>query len=373
MSDRRVLLSPPDVGPIERQALLDAFDSGWIAPAGPSIGQFEAAMTTRTGWPGAVAVSSGTAALHLALLAVGVRPGDAVPVSSFTFAATANAVTYCGAEPVFVDSESASWNMCPGHLQEAIETLQRQGRRVGAVVAVDLYGQCADADAIREVCERSGVPVIEDAAEALGATYKGRPAGTLGDIGVFSFNGNKIITTSGGGMVITRTPEQADRIRYFATQARQPAVHYEHTDIGFNYRLSNLLAALGVAQLSRLDEMSARRLEVNQTYRRELADLDVEHMPIPEWSRWNGWLTCVLLPNTALRDRVIAALADDNIESRPLWKPMHLQPLFSSHLIQGGEVSADLFARGICLPSGSALSDVDIARVAGSVRRALSP
>ncbi len=259
----RVYLSPPDVGELEREALLRAFDSGWIAPVGPELDGFERDIAELTGWPGAVALSSGTAALHLALLVSGVQPGDDVFVSTFTFAATANAVVYCGANPVFIDSETTSWSMSPELLAEALDDAKRRNKLPAAVVVVDLYGQCADYGAIAPMCRELGIPIIEDAAEALGATHLGRPAGTLGDIGLYSFNGNKIVTTSGGGMLITPDEDVAERVRYLSTQARLPAVHYEHEEVGYNYRLSNLLAALGRAQLSRLHEFVDRRLEVN--------------------------------------------------------------------------------------------------------------
>jgi dTDP-4-amino-4,6-dideoxygalactose transaminase len=332
----RILLSPPDVGPLEREALLRAFDSGWVAPAGPELDAFEAELVAFTSWPGTVAMSSGTAALHLALLAQGVGPGDDVLVSSFTFAATANAVTYTGATPRFVDSELVSWNLDPQLLADELASADAAGRLPAVVVAVDLYGQCADYDVIVPLCAQYGVPLVEDAAEALGSSHGGRAAGTLGDIGILSFNGNKIITTSGGGALLSPDTAVADRVRYLATQARQPTVHYEHTDIGFNYRLSNLLAAMGRAQLGRLPAMSARRLAINTHYRRELADVPgLAFMPIAPWStadaggHWNGWLTCVTFDDPTHRDRVQAALSAADIESRPLWKPMHLQPVFA--------------------------------------------
>lgn len=368
----RIYLSPPDVGSAERNALLRAFDSGWVAPAGPELTGFEQDLAATTGWPGAVAMSSGTAALHLALDLVGVQPGDDVFVSTFTFAASANAVRYCGANPVFIDSDLTSWNMSPALLAEALHAANAANRLPKAVVVVDLYGQCADYDAIVPICRQYDVPIIEDAAEALLATYKGRPAGTLGDYGVFSFNGNKIMTTSGGGAFVSPDIESADRVRYLAQQARQPAIHYEHTEIGYNYRLSNLLAAMGRAQLERLPAMSARRLEINESYRSAFADLPIEFMPVPEWSGWNGWLTCVLFEDTSTRDDIIGALEAENIESRPLWKPMHLQPLFAdatSHLDGSGDA---LFARGLCLPSGSALTDEQIGRVCSTALETLS-
>ena len=357
----RIYLSAPDVTDLERQALIDAFDSGWVAPVGPHLTEFEQHMCHRIGWPGAVALSSGTAALHLAMLEVGVQPGDTVLCSTFTFVATANAITYCGATPVFVDSDSESWNMSPALLREALDALAAEGVRPAAVIMVDLYGQCADADAIAGICAQSGIALIEDAAEALGATYRGRPAGTLGDLGVFSFNGNKIITTSGGGMLVTPSTEMADRARHLATQAREPAVHYEHARIGYNYRLSNLSAAMGTAQLARLDDIMTRRHHINQRYREALGHVHgLEFMPVPDWSGWNGWLTCVTFTTTSRRDAVIAALDSADIESRPLWKPMHLQPAYAGTRAFVDGTSEDLFTRGLCLPSSGALTDADI-------------
>jgi dTDP-4-amino-4,6-dideoxygalactose transaminase len=365
----RIYLSPPDVGADERQRMMQAFDGGWIAPAGPDLAEFEADVAAFTGWPGAVALSSGTAALHLALLAVGVQPGDDVLMSTFTFAATANAVRYCGANPVFIDSDDTSWNMCPQLLADELAAAVRRGRLPAAVMVVDLYGQCADYDPIMAQCRALGIPVIEDSAEALGATYKGRPAGTLADIGVFSFNGNKIITTSGGGMLISPSADVADRVRYLATQARQPAAHYEHTEVGYNYRLSNLLAALGRGQFARLPQFIDRRRQINQMYRELLADVDeCDFMPVPEWSGWNGWLSCVVFAVPGVSHRVHNALLGSEIESRPLWKPMHRQPAFEScrSLING--TSDYVFDLGLCLPSGSSLTDDQVVEVAGVVR-----
>jgi dTDP-4-amino-4,6-dideoxygalactose transaminase len=363
----RIYLSAPDVGPLERDCLLRAFDDGWIAPVGPDLDAFEGDIRALTGWPGAVALASGTAALHLALLDVGVQPGDDVFVSTFTFAATANAVTYCGARPVFIDSDTTTWNMSPTLLSQALAGAAKAGRLPSAVVVVDLYGQCADYDAIVPLCREYGVPLVEDAAEAIGATRGGAPAGTFGDVGLFSFNGNKIMTTSGGGMFLSPTAEAADRVRYLATQARQPAVHYEHTEIGFNYRLSNLLAAMGRAQLERLPEMSARRIVINARYRKAFAELDsLSFMPIAD-PGWNGWLTCVVFRDPAVRDHVQKTLEADDIESRPLWKPMHLQPVFAGNPAVVDGTSQRLFEHGLCLPSGSVLTDDDVDRVASLV------
>ena len=361
----RIYLSPPDVGTAERDALLAAFDSGWIAPVGPDLDGFEADVAGAIGWPGAVAVTSGTAALHLAMLVNGVEPGDDVFVSSFTFAATANAVMYCGANPVFIDSDTATWNMSPQLLADALEDARRRNRLPKAVIVVDLYGQCADYDEIAPLCRELGVIVIEDAAESLMATYKDRPAGTLGDCGVFSFNGNKIMTTSGGGMFVSPDEKMADRVRYLSTQARQPVAHYEHTDVGYNYRLSNLLAAVGRAQFARLPDMSARRCEINDLYRLALSEVSgLSFLPVPDGSGWNGWLTCVTFDDPGVRDRVMNALAAEDIESRPLWKPMHLQPIFASAPAFVDGTSQALFEHGLCLPSGSVLTDDDVSRIA---------
>jgi len=380
----RLYLSGPDVGVVERAAILRAFDSGWIAPVGPDLTAFEAELSEITGWPGSVALSSGTAALHLALLAVGVGDGDDVLVPTATFVASANAVRYVGARPCFIDSESASWNMSPELLERELADRARSNRLPTAVIVVDLYGQCADYDQIVPICRAYDVPIVEDAAESLGATHRDRPAGTLGDIGVFSFNGNKIVTTSGGGAIITPTAVVADRIRHLATQARVTARHFEHDEVGYNYRLSNLLAALGRAQLSRLTEMSERRRAISDAYRAALDsrargaadvpdDETVEFMPIAPWGEWNGWLTCAIVGSTQRRDDLIRALGAVDIESRPLWKPMHLQPAYRDvpALVDG--TAERLFDRGICLPSGSALSDADVERVIATASAALGP
>ena len=368
----RIWLSHPDVGAVEREALLRAFDSGWIAPMGPEVQAFEQDMVDYLGWPGSVALGSGTAALHMALRHAGVGAGDVVLTSTFTFVATANAIAYCGAEPVFVDSEETSWNISPDLVAHAIEDLKCRGKNPKALLMVDLYGQCCDADRLSELCRIHGLSLIEDAAEALGARYKGRLAGTLGDIGVFSFNGNKIITTSGGGMLVAPSHQITDRVRFLASQAREPVVHYEHREIGYNYRLSNLLAALGRAQLSRLPEFVSRRRAINARYRSSLESFgQVSFMPHPQWSDWNGWLTCLLFESSNERDRVLKHLAEQDIESRPLWKPLHLQPVYAlaERFVDG--TSERLFARGLCLPSSSGLSNADVDRVISCVTSVL--
>ncbi|BAL91029.1 putative aminotransferase [Actinoplanes missouriensis 431] len=365
MTDARIYLSPPDVSDLERKLLLNAFDSNWVAPVGPDLDAFEEQAAALVGVRHAVALSSGTAALHLALIAAGVRRGDTVLVPSFTFAATANAVLYLGARPVFVDSTPDSWNVDPELIAEELRARAERGQLPRAVIAVDMYGQCADYEPLLTACDRYGVPLIEDAAEALGATYRGRPAGAFGLAGVLSFNGNKIITTGGGGMLVTDDGRVATQARHLSTQAREPVPHYEHRTVGYNYRLSNLLAAVGRGQLQRLPQMIAARRETFRFYQRELPDL--EFMPIAAYGEPNYWLTCVL---TDQRDEIIAELARHDIEARPAWKPMHLQPVFRDCVMRGGHVSADLFRRGLCLPSGSALTGRDRERVVTAVRTA---
>jgi dTDP-4-amino-4,6-dideoxygalactose transaminase len=370
-----VFLSPPHVGELERQLLLAAFDSNWIAPTGPDLGAFEQELAAYVDLPHAVALSSGTAALHLALVAVGVEPGDDVIVSDLTFAATANAVVYAGARPVFIDSDAATWNMDPDLLAEELDARARHGRLPSAVIVVDLYGQCASWDRISEICRAYEIPTIEDAAESLGATYRGRSAGALADLGVFSFNGNKIITTSGGGMLVGRSGEHIERVRYLSTQARQPVAHYEHVDIGFNYRMSNLLAALGRGQLRNLPERVAARRDVNARYRAELTGIPgLEFMPVADHGEPNHWLTVVTIdPEVTGRTphELVRILLAQDIEARPAWKPMHLQPVFAGAEVRGGSVGAEVFATGLCLPSGSSLTIEQQTRVVDALRSAL--
>ena len=355
------------MGSEERRLLLDAFDSNWIAPLGPHVDAFELAFAHYIGVPHAVALSSGTAALHLALQILNVARGDHVLTSTMTFAATANAIAYVGATPAFLDVSPDTWNLDPDLLEQELNRRGREGKQAAAVLSVDLYGQCADYARITEICARFGVPLLEDAAEALGATYGGIKAGTFGECAAFSFNGNKIITTSGGGMLVSHRPEIIARARHLATQARDPAPHYQHSDIGYNYRLSNLLAALGRGQLKSLPDKLARRRAVNETYRAALALLPgLDFMPEAGYGRSNCWLTCVTVDPArfgASREDILLALEAENIESRPLWKPMHLQPVFRECPIAGGSVAEGLFDRGLCLPSGSSLTPADQARV----------
>lgn len=372
----RILLSPPDVSGLERDMLLAAFDSGWIAPAGPDLDAFERELAAYLGVEEAAAVASGTAALHLALLLAGVQPGDAVLVPTLTFAATANAVRYVGAEPVFVDCEPEGWVMDPELVAAEARALAREGRRVSAILTVDLYGVVCDHERLQPIAEELGATLVEDAAEALGSTRGGRPAGTCAPLGAFSFNGNKVITTSGGGLLVAPgRPDLVRRARYLSTQAREPVAHYEHLEVGFNYRLSNLLAALGRAQLQGLDARVARRRAIHARYRDALSGRPgVAFQEEPAGSRSNRWLTCITIdPARAGVDREALRLALDaaDIEARPVWKPMHLQPVFASARRRGGEVSARLFERGLCLPSGSGLSEPDQGRVLDALDRAL--
>ena len=369
----RIYLSPPDVGAAERALLLDAFDSGWIAPLGPHVDAFEREFAAAVGVPHAVALSSGTAALHLALEILGAGRGDEVITSTLTFAATANAICYVGATPVFVDVSPETWNLDPDRLDEELARRARLGRRVAAVIAVDLYGQSADYRRIEAICERHGVRLIEDAAEGLGATCGSRQVGGFGDCAAFSFNGNKIITTSGGGMLVSRRRDIVERARYLSTQARQPVAHYEHEDVGYNYRLSNLLAAVGRGQLAGLDAKVARRRAVRAAYQSALAGCrGIEFMPEAAYGRSNGWLTCVTIDPAlfgADREAVRLFLESRNIESRPVWKPMHLQPVFRQAAVGGGSVAEALFETGLCLPSGSSLTSEDQQRVISSLHQ----
>jgi pyridoxal phosphate-dependent aminotransferase EpsN len=370
--DIRIYLSPPHLSGREEALVSEAIASNWIAPLGPFVGRFEREFAEAVGAKHAVALSSGTAALHLALMEAGVRQGDEVFVSTFTFAASVNPIVYLGARPVFIDSEPRSWNMCPDLLAEALERRARAGRLPRAVVVVHLYGQSADMHAIGAVCAQHGVPVIEDAAEALGATYHGRSPGTFGASGVFSFNGNKIITTSGGGMLVSDNGDVIQHARKLATQARDAGPHYQHSEVGYNYRMSNLLAAVGVAQLEVLeDRVSARRRNF-AFYQEALSGLPgISFMPEAPWGRHTRWLTCMTVDPRAFgvdREALRLELEANGIESRPLWKPMHLQPVFAEYERVGGEFAGGLFERGLCLPSGSSLQEGDLDEVSACIR-----
>ncbi len=370
---KRIYLSPPHMSGEELRLVEEVFVSNWIAPMGPQVDAFEAEFATMVGARYATAVVSGTAALHLALRLVGVGPGDEVLCSSLTFVASTSPILYQGAIPVFIDSDRATWNMDPGLLREELEERARGKKLPKAVVLVHLYGQAADIDPTLEICEHYGVPLIEDAAEALGATYKGRAPGTFGRLGIYSFNGNKIITTSGGGMLISNDKELIDKARFWSTQARDPVPHYEHSDLGYNYRMSNVLAAIGRGQLRVLEDRVAAKRRIFMFYQQVLGDLPgIEFMPEARFGHATRWLTCLTVnPEKFGVDRnvILAALAADNIEARPVWKPMHLQPLFKGYVCRGGAVAEDLFNRGLCLPSGTSMKAEDLERVVNVVKR----
>ena len=371
LTDQRIHLSSPDVGELEERYVVAAMRSGWIAPLGPDVTAFEDEMAARVGVGHAVALSSGTAALHLALLGVGAGRGDVVVTSTMTFAATANAIVYTGAEPYFVDCEPETGNMDPGLLRQALHRLNRERDRVAAIVPVDLFGKAVNYTEICAIADEYALPVVADAAESVGATHRGRPVGSFGRASVFSFNGNKVMTTSGGGMLLTDDSRLAEQTRYLATQARQPVSHYEHQDVGYNYRLSNILAALGRAQLARLDEMIGRRRAIRNLYRTVFADVPgVTLLGAADDDEDNCWLTSIVVD-----ERIAGWSAADlgrelqsaEIETRPLWKPMHLQPVFRTarSLLNG---SADrLFRSGLTLPSGSALSEEQTQRIADGI------
>ena len=367
----RIFLSKADVTDVEEHYLLDAVRSGWVAPLGPHVDAFEAEVAARVGVKHALALASGTSALHLGLLELGARPGTAVIVPSMTFAASAMPVVYTGAEPVFVDALAGDGNVDPGLLMEAVDALRAEGTDVVAAMSVDLFGRCADYDQIVPGLQERGIPLIEDSAEAFGAAYHGRPAASFGAAAVFSFNGNKIMTTSGGGMLLSDNEDLIARARYLSTQARQPVDYYQHTEVGFNYRLSNLLAAVGRAQLSRFEGMLARRRAIRQMYVEGLAQLPgVSFLGRGDKGRGddedNCWLTCIVLDPAVTKvspSQLMAELAAEDIEARRLWKPMHLQPVFASRRSFVNGQSEQLFDRGVTLPSGSALSDDEIERV----------
>lgn len=372
---KRIYLSSPHMSAegYEKAFIEEAFATNWIAPLGPNVDSFERELAERVGVKAAVALSSGTAAIHLALKAVGVGQGDIVFCQDLTFSATANPIRYQGAIPVFIDSDH-TWNMCPKTLRKAFEKYEAMGQKPKAVIVVHLYGLSADLDAIMEICREYDVPLIEDAAESLGSLYEGKQTGTFGDLGVFSFNGNKIITTSGGGMLVSNDEEKIKKARYWATQAREPVRYYEHKDLGFNYRMSNICAGIGRGQLRVLDERIAKKKYIFDYYKEHLSDLEgLEMMPIQDYDDPNCWLSCIILSTDRVKPTdIIEALEAENIESRPIWKPMHLQPYYQNcdfiTLQEQGSVSEDIFNRGLCLPSDTKMTDEDLAKVTMVIR-----
>jgi dTDP-4-amino-4,6-dideoxygalactose transaminase len=369
----KILLSTPHMGDRELEFVKEAFTTNWIAPVGPHVDAFETEFCQLVQASHAAAVSSGTAALHLALRLIGIQAGDEVFCSTLTFIASASPITFLGAKPVFIDSDRLSWNLDPELLATALAERAKIGKLPKAVVLVHLYGQSADLDPILAACDRYEVPLIEDAAEALGATYKGRHPGTFGKAGIYSFNGNKIITTSGGGMLVSEDSELISQARFLATQARDLAPHYQHSQIGYNYRLSNVLAGIGRGQLRVLEERVAARRRNFEIYQQALGDLPgIEFMPEASFGRSTRWLTCLTIDPEKFgsdREQVRLALAAQNIETRPVWKPLHLQPVFADCECIGGKVAEDLFKDGLCLPSGSNLSDAELQRVIHAIEQ----
>jgi pyridoxal phosphate-dependent aminotransferase EpsN len=368
----RVFLSAPDVSGREIEYIAQAIDDNWIGPLGPFVERFESELAGVTGVRRVLGLSSGTSAIHLALDVLGVERGDLVMASTFTFVGSVAPLRTVGADPWFVDSDLASWNMDPELLERAIAQARRKGRMPKAVIVVDIVGQCADYDPIRAICDAEGIPIIEDAAEALGATYRGRPAGSFGDVAILSFNGNKIMTTSTGGALLSDVDAYVDRAFFLATQARDPAPHYEHSETGYNYRMSSLLAAFGLAQLEALPDKVARRRAIFDRYADALGDLPgITFMPEADYGVANRWLTALLIDAElfgATNDELMAALAEENIESRPLWKPMHMQPVFAGADRTLSGVSERLFREGVCLPSSANLREDQQEVVVGVVR-----
>ena len=365
---KRIYLSPPHMGSEELNYIHEAFDSNWVAPLGPNVEAFEKEVAEYTGTKGAVALSAGTAAIHLALKYVGVAEGDYVFCSSLTFAASCNPIVYEKAIPVFIDSEPDSWNMSPIALEKAFEAFNKKNARPKAVVIVDLYGQSADMDKLLPICKKYRVPVIEDSAEALGSSYKGKANGAFGQFGIFSFNGNKIITTSGGGMVVSDDLDALKKIKFWATQAREPYRHYEHKEIGYNYRMSNIVAGIGRGQLKVLKERIKRKKEIYNNYKKAFYEYpQIKMMPIADFGEPNYWLTVITIDTSSgvEPEDILVKLEENNIESRPVWKPMHLQPVFRDceYFKHGEDIAAKLFERGICLPSGTAMTDEEQQRV----------
>lgn len=361
MQDRIFLSSPhmSDEG-YEMEYIKEAFDTNWIAPLGKNVDEFEKELASKVGSKAAAALSSGTGAIHLALKAAGVGEGDIVFCPTLTFSATANPIIYQNAVPVFIDSDHETWNMSPKALEDAFEKYPE----VKAVIVVHLYGLSADMDRIVELCKKHNVALIEDAAESLGTCYKGKPTGTFGDYGIFSFNGNKIITTSGGGMLVSDNEERIAKARFWATQSRDQARHYQHSELGFNYRMSNVVAGIGRGQLKVLDERVAKKRYIFEFYKRELGSLDgVEFMPSNEWNEPNYWLSSMTLYGKVRPIDVMEALEKENIESRPIWKPMHMQPFFEKYDFVGDDVSEQLFENGVCLPSDTKMTESDLERV----------
>ena len=374
MTQTKIWLSSPHMGSNEQKYVQEAFDTNWVAPLGPNVDKFEEAIQDFVeGGIHVAALSSGTAAIHLALEILGVSHGDEVICQSFTFSASANPIKYLGANPIFVDSERDTWNMSPILLEKAIQDRLKNGIKPKAIVAVHLYGMPYKVEEIRKIADAHGIPIVEDSAEALGSKYRDENCSSFGDIGILSFNGNKIITTSGGGAMTTKNPEVKKKAVFLATQARDNAPHYQHSNVGYNYRMSNVLAGIGRGQMEVLQERVAARRANHEFYKSRLAHLgDIEFLEEPTGFYSNRWLTCILTPSLEIREMIRLALMEEDIESRPLWKPMHLQPVFADALHFSDGTSEDLFHRGLCLPSGSNLEINDLERIVSLITQKLS-
>ncbi len=368
--NKKIYLSSPHLTGEEQKYVTEAFETNWVAPLGPNVNGLEQDICNYTGAKACTALSSGTGAIHLALIMLGVEDGDEVLCSSFTFSATANPIRYQKAIPIFVDSERDTWNMSPELLEKAIKDRISKGKTPKAIILVHLYGMPAKMDELMAIANKYRIPVIEDAAEAIGATYKGKAMGTIGLIGIYSFNGNKIITTSGGGAMVSNNPEYIKQATFLATQARDDAPHYQHSQIGYNYRMSNIVAGIGRGQMEVLDDRVAARRKVFEFYKKELSNLnDITFVEEPEGFYANRWLTTILTDSFETREKIRLALEKENIESRPLWKPMHLQPVFQKFPAYVDGTSEDFFERGLCLPSGSNLTKEDLIRIVKGIKR----
>lgn len=376
MENKRIYLASPHMGGMEQKFVQEAFDTNWVAPLGPNVNNFEKEVAEYVGAKDAAALVSGTSAIHLALKALGMKAGDRVFCTSLTFAASCNPIMYENGEPVFIDSEPKNWNMSPIALEKAFIKAKEENKMPIAVIVVHLYGQSADMDKIMDICEKYNTPIIEDAAESLGSTYKGKQTGTFGKFGIFSFNGNKIITTSGGGMLVSDDSERIAKARFWSTQARDNAKHYEHTELGYNYRMSNITAGIGRGQLRVLDERIAQKKHIFERYTEAFKDIkDIEMMPICEYGEPNYWLSCMTLREGSKVKPldIILALEEMNIESRPIWKPMHIQPYYSefdffNHNDEEISVGEDIFNRGVCLPSDTKMSEEEIDKVINIIK-----
>ena len=371
----RIYLSSPHMGGEELKYINEAFDTNWVAPLGPNVNNFEKEICKYTEAKYATALVSGTSAIHLALKCLGVGEGDVVFCSTLTFAATCNPIIYQGAEPVFIDSDYETWNMCQVALQKAFDDATKNNKMPKAVIVVNLYGQSADYDKLKAICDKYDVPIIEDAAESLGATYKGKQTGTIGDIGIYSFNGNKIITTSGGGTMVSNNEEYTKKALFWATQARENERHYEHKEIGFNYRMSNVVAGIGRGQIKVLNERIAKKKEIFETYKEAFRDIDdIEMMNICDFGEPNYWLSVATIKEYSKVNPldIIIALEKENIESRPVWKPMHIQPVFKDYKffssLDEKSIAEELFNRGICLPSDTKMNEDDIDKIISIVK-----